>query len=85
AELPAICDLRTRKLEAGACVEDDLRQYCSDVLYSRKATGGDGYVHVLREQQSSPDRHMAVRLLRDAVAPRPRPRGAGQSKLTGGL
>ncbi len=42
AELQAICDLSTLKLESGSFVEDDLRQYFSDVLYSLKTTGGDG-------------------------------------------
>jgi len=68
AELRALCDLSTLKLESGSFVEDDLRQYfISDVLYSLKTTG-DGYAHVLIEHQSSPDRHMAFRLLRYAVA-----------------
>nr|BAA00966.1 ORF [Salmonella enterica subsp. enterica serovar Enteritidis] len=41
AELRAICDLSTLKLESGSFVEDDLRQYFSDVLYSLKTTAGD--------------------------------------------
>lgn len=62
AELRAICDLSTLKLESGSFVEDDLRQYFSDVLYRLKTTAGaDGYVHVLIEHQSSPDKHMAFR------------------------
>ncbi|MFP3524371.1 Rpn family recombination-promoting nuclease/putative transposase, partial [Pantoea sp. SIMBA_072] len=44
AELRAICDLSTLKLESGSFVEDDLRQYFSDVLYSLKTTAGEGYV-----------------------------------------
>lgn len=64
AELRALCDLNTLKLESGSLVEDDLRQYFSDVLYSLKTTAGDGYVHVLIEHQSSPDQHIAFRLLR---------------------
>ncbi len=36
AELRAVCDLSTLKLESGSFVEDDLRQYFSDVLYSLK-------------------------------------------------
>lgn len=47
AELRAICDLSTLKLESGSFVEDDLRQCFSDVLYSLKTSGrGDGYAHV---------------------------------------
>ncbi|MEZ3501398.1 Rpn family recombination-promoting nuclease/putative transposase [Pantoea sp. KPR_PJ] len=81
AELRALCDLNTLKLESGSFVEDDLRQYFSDVLYSLKTTAGDGYVHVLIEHQSSPDRHMAFRLLRYAVAAMQRHLEAGHSKL----
>lgn len=81
AELRALCDLSTLKLESGSFVEDDLRQYFSDVLYSLKTTAGDGYVHVLIEHQSSPDRHMAFRLLRYAVAAMQRHPEAGHSKL----
>ncbi|WP_336754944.1 Rpn family recombination-promoting nuclease/putative transposase [Pantoea sp. USHLN298] len=68
AKLRALCDLSTLKLESGSFVEDDLRQYFSDVLYSLKTTAGDGYIHVLVEHQSTPDRHMAFRLMRYAVA-----------------
>ncbi|MCE2004262.1 Rpn family recombination-promoting nuclease/putative transposase, partial [Enterobacter asburiae] len=42
--LRAVCDLSTLKLESGSFVEDDLRQYFSDVLYSLETTGGNGYV-----------------------------------------
>jgi predicted transposase/invertase (TIGR01784 family) len=81
AELRAICDLSTLKLESGSFVEDDLRQYFSDVLYSLKTTEGNGYVHVLIEHQSSPDKHMAFRLIRYAVAAMQRHLDAGHKKL----
>lgn len=82
AELRAICDLSTLKLESGSFVEDDLRQYFSDVLYSLKTTAGaDGYVMVLIEHQSSPDKHMAFRLIRYAVAAMQRHLDAGHKKL----
>lgn len=60
AELRAVCDLSTLKLESGSFVEDNLRQYFSDVLYSLKTTAGDGYIHVLVEHQSTPDKHMVL-------------------------
>lgn len=82
AELRAICDLSTLKLESGSFVEDDQRQYFSDVLYSLKTTAGaDGYVMVLIEHQSSPDKHMAFRLIRYAVAAMQRHLDAGHKKL----
>lgn len=82
AELRAICDLNTLKLESGSFVEENLRQYFSDVLYSLKTTAGDdGYVHVLIEHQSTPDQHMAFRLIRYAVAAMQRHLEAGHKKL----
>ncbi|MEG1440147.1 MAG: Rpn family recombination-promoting nuclease/putative transposase [Hafnia sp.] len=81
AELRAICDLSTLKLESGSFVEDDLRQYFSDVLYSLDTVEGEGYVHVLIEHQSSPDKHMAFRLIRYAVAAMQRHLEAGHTKL----
>lgn len=81
AALRDICDLSTLKLESGSFVEDDLRQYFSDVLYSLKTSTGDGYIHVLIEHQSTPDRHMAFRLIRYAVAAMQRHLDAGHKTL----
>lgn len=82
AEFLALCDLDTLKLESGAFVEQDLRQYFSDILYSLKTTSrDDGYIHVLIEHQSSPDRHMAFRLMRYAIAAMQRHLDAGHKKL----
>ncbi|EPR9734487.1 Rpn family recombination-promoting nuclease/putative transposase [Enterobacter bugandensis] len=81
AELRSVCDLSTLKLESGSFVEEDLRQYFSDVLYSLKTTAGDGYIHVLIEHQSTPDKHMAFRLIRYAVAAMQRHLEAGHKKL----
>jgi predicted transposase/invertase (TIGR01784 family) len=80
-ELRVRCDLSTLKLESGSFVEDDLRQYFSDVLYSLKTTAGDGYIHVLIEHQSAPDKHMAFRLMRYAVAAMQRHLEAGHKTL----
>ena len=82
AELQAICDFSTLKLESGNFVEEDLRPYFSDVLYSLKTTADDNsYIHVLIEHPSSPDKHMAFRLLRYAVAAMQRHLDAGHKKL----
>nr|WP_244989272.1 Rpn family recombination-promoting nuclease/putative transposase [Pantoea cypripedii] len=81
AELRAICDLSTLKLESGSFVEENLRAYYSDVLYSLKTTAGDGYIQVLIEHQSTPDKHMAFRLMRYAVAAMQRHLDAGHKKL----
>ncbi|QTC47642.1 Rpn family recombination-promoting nuclease/putative transposase [Pantoea ananatis] len=79
--LSALCDLSTLKLESGSFVEDDLRQYFSDVLYSLKTASGEGYIHVLIEHQSGPDQHMAFRLMRYAVAAMHRHLQAGHKTL----
>ena len=68
AELREICDLTTLKLESGSFIEESLRPYYSDVLYSLTTSQGEGYVYALIEHQSRPDKHMAFRLMRYAIA-----------------
>jgi len=81
-QLLALCDLSTLRLASGSFVEDDLRPYFSDVLYSMKTcSGDDGYVQVLIEHQSTPDKQMAFRLLRYAVAAMKRHLDAGHKRL----
>ncbi|CAM4189627.1 Rpn family recombination-promoting nuclease/putative transposase [Serratia sp. arafor3] len=75
------CDLSTLKLESGSFIESDLRAYYSDVLYSLKTKQGDAYVYSLIEHQSSPDKHMAFRLLRYAIATMQRHLEAGHNQL----
>ncbi|CBW76757.1 Hypothetical cytosolic protein (plasmid) [Mycetohabitans rhizoxinica HKI 454] len=63
----AQCDLDTLRLESGSFVEEDLRAYYSDVLWSLQTRQGDGYVYALIEHQSRPERHMAsANALRDS-------------------
>lgn len=82
AELCALCDLSTLKLESGTFVEDDLRQYASDILWSMKTTSGDdGYIHLLLEHQSTADKNMAFRQMRYAVAAMQRHLEAGHKTL----
>lgn len=76
-----LCDLQTLQLESGSFIEEDLHPYFSDMLYSLKTTCGDGYIHVLIEHQSSPDRHMAFRLMRYAIAAMQRHLEAGHNTL----
>ena len=76
-----ICNLDTLTLESGSFLEEDLRPYFADVLYSLKTARGDGYVYTLIEHQSSPDKHMAFRLMRYAIAAMQRHLDAGHSHL----
>ncbi|MCW1876295.1 Rpn family recombination-promoting nuclease/putative transposase [Erwinia sp. INIA-01] len=80
-EFKSVCDLRTLKLESGSFIEEDLRASYCDVLYSLKTTSGDGYIHVLIEHQSTPDKHMAFRMLRYAIAAMQRHLDTGHHKL----
>lgn len=79
--LKMLCDLSTLKLESGSFLEDDLRPYYSDVLYSMKTECGDGYIYALIEHQSSPDEHMAFRMFRYAIAAMQKHLDAGNKEL----
>jgi predicted transposase/invertase (TIGR01784 family) len=79
--LRKLCDLNTLQLASGSFIEDDLRPYYSDVLYSLKAGNGDSYVYCLIEHQSTPDKHMAFRLMRYAIAAMQRHLDAGHKTL----
>ncbi|VTM04284.1 transposase [Klebsiella pneumoniae] len=79
--LTQICKLDTLRLESGSFLEDDLRPYYSDILYSLETTRGAGYVHVLIEHQSAPDKLMAFRLMRYAVAAMQRHLESGHKTL----
>ena len=81
AHLQTLCDLSTLKLESGTFLEDDLRPYYSDVLYSMKTECGDGYIYALIEHQSSPDEHMAFRMFRYAIAAMQKHLDAGNKEL----
>lgn len=76
-----ICDLNTLQLESGSFIEENLRAYYSDILYSLKTRTGKGYIYALIEHQSSPDRHMAFRLMRYAIAAMQRHLDAGHDTL----
>lgn len=76
-----LCDLQTLKLESGSFIEDSLRASYSDVLWSLKTNEGDGYIYVVIEHQSSPDAHMAFRLMRYAMAAMQRHLDAGHKTL----
>lgn len=81
AKLLRICNLNTLKLASGSFVEDDLRAYHSDVLYSLETTEGAGYIYCLIEHQSTSDKQMSFRLMRYAIAAMQRHLEAGYKKL----
>ncbi|SUX66281.1 transposase [Citrobacter amalonaticus] len=81
ASLRQLCDLDSLKLESGSFIEENLRAYYSDVLWSLKTAEGEGFIYVVIEHQSSPDAHMAFRLMRYAMGAMQRHLDAGHKKL----
>ncbi|NUU67555.1 Rpn family recombination-promoting nuclease/putative transposase [Enterobacteriaceae bacterium BIT-l23] len=63
-----ICDPSTLRLVSGNFVEQSLRPFYSDVLWRMKTADGKGYIYLLIEHQSTPDKLMAFRLIRYAIA-----------------
>ena len=69
ADIRSQVRLETLRLEPGSFVDEKLRELHSDVLYSvETAQGQSGYIYCLVEHQSSPDRMMAWRMKRYAMA-----------------
>ena len=62
------CNFNTLALCSGSFVEANLRQHCSDMLYSVRTRRGRGYIYCLVEHQSSPQKLMAFRLMRYSLA-----------------
>ncbi|EDW2281158.1 Rpn family recombination-promoting nuclease/putative transposase [Salmonella enterica subsp. enterica] len=79
--LRQICNLNTLRLESGSFIEEDLRPHYSDILWSLETSEGDGYIYVVIEHQSTPDAHMAFRLMRYAMAAMQRHLEAGHKTL----
>lgn len=75
------CDFSTLRLEPASFIDEDLRAWYSDVLWSVQTPCGLGYVYVVIEHQSSPDNHMAFRLMRYAIAAMQRHLDAGHKTL----
>ncbi|MCL2895343.1 Rpn family recombination-promoting nuclease/putative transposase [Brenneria tiliae] len=67
-EIRQHCDFTTLQRESASFVDEELRSRVSDMLYSCRTTQGKGYIYCVIEHQSSPDRLMAFRLMRYALA-----------------
>ncbi len=67
-ELSAPIDTDSAELKAGSFVDEDLRDYHSDLLYRVKLKGGDiGFVYLLFEHKSYPDAMVAWQILKYLV------------------
>ncbi|MEY0177209.1 Rpn family recombination-promoting nuclease/putative transposase [Providencia rettgeri] len=61
--LRSLCDFDTLSLTNSSFIDKQLRSRLSDVLYSVQTTQGQGYIYLLVEHQSTPDKLMAWRLM----------------------
>lgn len=66
-ELRELCDLNTLHLESGSFIEESLKGHSTDVLYSVQMQGNPGYLHVVIEHQSKPDKKMVFRMMRYSI------------------
>ncbi len=81
AEPREMCDLDTLSLESGGFIEEGLKRHSMDVLYSVQMQGNPGYLHVVIEHQSKPDKKMTFRMMRYAIAAMHRHLEADHDKL----
>lgn len=63
-EILDITDLSSLKMEKDSFIDQELTSSFSDVLFSSKLNGEDGYFYLLVEHQSKPDHFMAFRLFK---------------------
>ncbi|MGS0630026.1 Rpn family recombination-promoting nuclease/putative transposase, partial [Photorhabdus asymbiotica] len=61
--IKSLCDFSTLSLTNSSFINKKLRSRLSDVLYSVQTTEGEGYIYLLVEHQSTPDKLMAWRLM----------------------
>ncbi|MFV9989295.1 MAG: Rpn family recombination-promoting nuclease/putative transposase [Coxiella endosymbiont of Dermacentor nuttalli] len=80
-EIKGLCDLDSLKVESGSFIDGDMKNYQSDILYSISTTKGNGYIYVLIEHQSKPDKLIAWRLMRYSMAAMQKHLEAGHKKL----
>ncbi|WGM09038.1 Rpn family recombination-promoting nuclease/putative transposase [Arsenophonus nasoniae] len=80
-EIKALCDLESLKVESGSFIDAGMKNYQSDILYSVNTQQGQGYVYLLIEHQSTPDKLIAWRLMRYSLAAMQKHLEAGHKQL----
>ncbi|MBO0853117.1 MAG: Rpn family recombination-promoting nuclease/putative transposase [Nocardia sp.] len=61
--LVTLIDWDAMELASSRYVLDDLRNRDGDVLFKAPMAGRDGFIHLMLEHQSTPDKHMPLRAL----------------------
>ncbi|MEM7184192.1 MAG: Rpn family recombination-promoting nuclease/putative transposase [Spirochaetota bacterium] len=67
-KLLAKMDFATLKLEDGTFVDERLQEKFSDILYSSKIQGKTGYIYILLDHKSQPDKYTALQLLKYKIS-----------------
>ncbi|WGL94095.1 Rpn family recombination-promoting nuclease/putative transposase [Arsenophonus nasoniae] len=80
-EIKSICNLETIRVESGSFIDEEMKNYQSDILYSVNTKRGKGYLYLLIEHQSTPDKLIAWRLMRYSMAAMQKHLEAGHKKL----
>ncbi|QBY46625.1 Rpn family recombination-promoting nuclease/putative transposase (plasmid) [Arsenophonus nasoniae] len=80
-EIKALCDLESLKVESGSFIDSEMKNYQSDILYSVSISKGSGYIYILIEHQSTPDKLIAWRLMRYSLAAMQKHLEAGHKQL----
>ncbi|HGJ5855208.1 Rpn family recombination-promoting nuclease/putative transposase, partial [Arsenophonus nasoniae] len=66
---------------SGSFIDSEMKNYQSDILYSVSTTKGSGYIYVLIEHQSTPDKLIAWRLMRYSLSAMQKHLDDGSKKL----
>ncbi|HGJ5884370.1 Rpn family recombination-promoting nuclease/putative transposase [Arsenophonus sp.] len=80
-EIKALCNLDSIKVESGSFIDSEMKNYQSDILYSVSTNKGSGYIYVLIEAQSTPDKLIAWRLMRYSMSAMQKHLDAGHKEL----
>ena len=63
-----LCDFAALSFKPGSFVEKDLKRHFSDILYSVKIAGTEGYIYTLIEHETTPRKLTPFKLLRYQIA-----------------
>jgi predicted transposase/invertase (TIGR01784 family) len=64
ADVLELLDLGTAEIRKDSFVDDELKEFFSDLLYEVKLAGRTGYIYVLFEHKSFPDRFTSLQMLK---------------------
>ncbi|EGY28113.1 putative protein (putative transposase or invertase), partial [Candidatus Regiella insecticola 5.15] len=67
-EIKALCDFTTMQVESGSFIDEKMKAYQNDILYSLRTQKGKAYLYILIEAQSTRDKLSAWRLMRYSMA-----------------